>query len=40
MNDEFFTEFDKVQKLERLVKADILKRNEQENSNIPTSIVT
>ena len=39
MNDKFSAEMEKIKKLEKNIKSDILKREEQLNQNIPTSIV-
>jgi hypothetical protein len=39
MTDKFTIEVDKLKKLERSLKNDIFKRNEQEKKNLPTSIV-
>jgi hypothetical protein len=40
MNDKFSVEMEKIKKLEKNIKSDILKRDEQYNQNIPTSIVS
>jgi hypothetical protein len=39
MNDKFTMEIEKIKKLEKSIKADIQKRDEQEKNNVPTSIV-
>jgi tRNA-binding EMAP/Myf-like protein len=39
MNDHFSIEIEKIKKLEKLIKSDIQKRDEQEKNNVPTSIV-
>jgi tRNA-binding EMAP/Myf-like protein len=39
MNDHFALEIEKIKKLEKLIKSDIQKRDEQEKKNVPTSIV-
>lgn len=39
MNDRFNIDLEKIKKLERSIKADMQKRDEQEKNNIPTSIV-
>ena len=39
MNEKFSGEIEKIKKLEKIIKSDILKRDEQQKKNIPTSIV-
>jgi len=39
MNDRFNIDLEKIKKLERSIKSDMQKRQEQEKNNIPTSIV-
>lgn len=39
MNDHFSIEIEKIKKVERLIKSDIQRREEQQKNNVPTSIV-
>ncbi len=40
MTDKFSIEIEKLKKLERMLKSDINKRNEQESKKMSTSIVS